>query len=251
MTKKYATVNYDEDAKCYLSGKYYINDKIYIQFPTVRQVMFDIGEKKYWNLIFALVATSSDLIAQLDDKGLDWEKVPDFDIFIMNFIMLGEDAIKVMLPTITTSNFTIEENPQNQELILIDKTNDIVIDRNIYECIVDYIRYAHGIEKNVVRAANAYTHRDLIEDAHEQIKLMQRKSKSQKSQMKAYISYVINSLGYKVDDVLDMNINFFFDCVKRINAIETAKTMPFMIYYGMVDMSKRESKNSLDPTRSF
>lgn len=251
MTRKYATINYDEDAKCYLCGKYYINDKIYINFPTVREVMFDIGEKKYWSIIYSLVATSSDLIAQLDDKGLDWEKVPDFDIFIMNFILLGEEYLSIVLPTIKPSKFILKENPDNQEIILYDEEDGITIDRNIYECIADYIRFAHGIEKNVVRAANAYTHRDLIEDAHEQIRLNKLKSKSHKSQMKAYISYVINSLGYKIDDVLDMKINYFFDCVKRLNAIETAKTMPFMMYYGMIDGSKRENKNSLDPTRSL
>lgn len=251
MTKKYATINYDEDAKCYLSGKYRINDKIYVNFPTVREVMFDIGEKNYWLIIFSLVATSSDLIAQLDDRGLDWEKVPDFDIFIMNFLLMSEDKLNVMLPNIKSSNFVLKENPDNEEVILYDEKNDITIDRNIYECIVDYIRYAHGLEKNVIRAANAYTHRDLIEDAHEQIKFSQRKPKSHKSQMKAYVSYVINALGYKIDDVLDMKINFFFDCIKRINAIDTAKTMPFMMYYGMVDMSKKESKKNLDPMRSF
>lgn len=251
MIKNYATVNYDEDVKCYLSGKYVINDKIYINFPTIKQIMFDIGEKKYWTLIYSMVATSSDLIAQLDDKGLDWEKVDDFDIFIMNFIFLNENDIKYLLPTIEKSKFILTENPDNQEIILRNEEDGITIDRNIYECIVDYIRYVHGIKKNVIRAANAYTHRDLIEDAHEQIKLMQRKSKLQKSQMKAYVSYVVNSLGYRIDDVLDMKINYFFDCVKRINAIETAKTMPFMMYYGMVDMDKRESKNSLDPIRCF
>lgn len=250
MIKNYATVNYDEDAKCYVSGKYRINDKIHIEFPTVREIMFDIGEKKYWTAIYSIVSTPSDLIAQLDDRGLDWEKVADFDIFIMNFILNG-DGIKVLLPMIDTTKFVLTENPDSKEIILYDETNDITIDRNIYECIADYIRYAHGLKKNVIRAANAYTHRDLIEDAHDQIEIDKRKSKSHKSQMKAYISYIIGSLGYKVDDVLDMRINFFFDCVKRVNAIDTAQQMPFMIYYGMVDTSKREIKNSLDPMRSF
>ena len=84
-----------------------LTDKIYINFPTVREVMFDIGEKKYWSIIYSLVATSSDLIDQLDDKGLDWEKVPDFDIFIMNFLLMNEDLLNVMLPTIKSSNFSI------------------------------------------------------------------------------------------------------------------------------------------------
>ena len=44
---------------------------------------------------------------------------------------------------------------------------------------------------------------------------------------------------------------FFFDLIKRVSAIETAKEMPFMAYAGMVDLKKKEVKKSLDPMRSF
>lgn len=245
-----SVINYNEDAKCYLCGKYNINSKIYINFPTIREIMFDIGENKYWTLVFGIIATSSDLIAELDSKGLDWEKVDDFDIFCINFLLSDSKLMNIIFPTLDTSLFDLKEN-ENGEVVLYDKTNDITIDKNIYTYIVDYMRYVHGIDKNVIKAGNQYTHNDLIEDAHKQLERNKIKLKNQKSQMKARISYVLNYSGYKIDDILDMRINYFFDCVKRISAIETAKTMPFLMYYGMVDGKKREIKNSLDAMRCF
>lgn len=246
-----ALINYDEDAKCYLSGDYKINDKIYVHFPTVREVLFDIGEKDYWTTVFAFVSTSSDLIAELDDKGLDWEEVSDFDLFIMNFLLMSENMIHIFLPTLCIKNFKLIENPDNHEINLYDPIEKITIDRNIFQYISDYIRFVHGLKKNVIKAGNAYTHQDLIDDAHDRKRWAELKPKEQKSQMKAYLSYLVASLGYTVDDVMDMRINFFFDLIKRVSAIETAKEIPFMAYTGMVDLKKKEVKKSLDPMRSF
>lgn len=234
-----------------MSGNYKINDKIYVNFPTVREVLFEIGEKDYWTTVFAFVSTSSDLIAELDDKGLDWEQVSDFDLFIMNFLLMNEKLIHIFLPTLEVSNFKLIENPDNQEINLYDPVNNITIDKNIFQMISDYIRFVHGFKKNVVKAGNAYTHRDLIDDAHDQKRWAQMRPKNNKSQLKAYLSYLIASLGYTKDDVLDMQINFFFDIIKRTVAIETAKEMPFMLYTGMVESKKKETKKLLDPMRSF
>lgn len=249
MIKQYATVDWDKDAQAFCSGKYPINDKIYIQFPTIRQVMFDYGEKRYWSVMYSLIATSSDLIAQLDTMGLDWEKVSDFEVFLRNFIFLPEEDIHIFLPTVSPKDFILCENSDTQELMLYNEKDNITIDKFIHENIADYIRYAHGIKKNVIRAGNEFTHRDIIEDAHDEIKRQQRRQKKQKSQMKTYISFLANTYKCLPDQILDMKVNYFFDAIKRINAINEATTMPFLMYYGMVDGSKRENQKRLDPMR--
>lgn len=253
MIKDYALIDVDEDAKCYLSGEYKINKKISMHFPTIREIMLGIGEQKYWQIVCILCATTSDMIAQLDERGLDWETTDDFDVFAINFISMTKQDLSVLFPTLADCNFELEINQDNDNLILIDKEKDIVIDKNIYEHMASYIRYVHGIKKNIVRAANAYTHRDLIEDAYRELEYAKKrkKKKQESSQMKNYISYLIAEMHFSKDQVLDMNVNFFFDCVKRGNAVEQAKTMPFLIYYGMVDASNKETKKSLDPMRSI
>lgn len=249
MIKRFVNINWDEDVKCFCTGRYNINDKIYINFPTIREIMFDIGEKQYWSVLFSLIATSSDIIAQLDDVGLDWEKVSDFEVFLRHIVFMSEEQIKIFLPTINLSDFVIGESKNTQELILYNEKEDITIDKFIVDKIAEYLRYVHGIKKNVIRAGNAYTHRDLIDDAHDELKKALRKPKQHKSQIKAYLSYLANSYGCLPDKILDMKANYFFDAVKRTNAINEATTLPFMMYYGMVDGSKKQNQLRLDPMR--
>lgn len=245
-------IDWDEDAKCYMSGNYKVNDKITVRFPTVREIMFDIGEKEYWQAVFMLTMTPSDVIAELDDDGLDWEQVPEFDLFIKNFIFMSEDMLRIFLPCLNKDNFQLVENENIQQINLYDPVNDILIDSNIYLYIVDYIRYVHGIKKNIIKAGNAYTHKGLIEDAHKHKKwASMKKAKADKSQMKAYVSFLMASLSYSRDEVLDMQMNFFLDIIKRVSAIETAKEMPFMAYSGMIDTTKKENKKLFDPMRDF
>lgn len=249
MIRQYATIDWDEDVKCFCTGRYNINDKIYIEFPTVRQVMFDIGEKQYWSVLFSLIATSSDIIAQLDEVGLDWEKVSDFEVFIRHFVFMPQEQIHIFLPTVNRDNYSIEENPESEELILHDNIDDIVLDKLIVEKIADYLRYAHGLKKNVIKAGNTYTHRDLIDDAKEELKKQKRRPKQQKSQLKAYISYLANVYRCSPETIMEMRINYFFDAIKRSNAINEATTMPFMMYYGMVDGTNKQNQKRLDPMR--
>lgn len=253
MTRNCVLIDENEDAKCYITGEYHINDKVYIKFPTVREIMCDIGELNYWRILFTLTATTSDMIAQLDDMGLDWEKTDDFDVFAVNFSLMPKQDIGVLFPELVCCDFDLMINQDNDMTVLRDEKNDINIDKNIYDHIVDYLRHVHGLKKNVIRAANAYTHRDIIEDAHREIEYAskRKKKKNNGSQFKNYISYLMTSMCLKQSDVLDMNVCLFFDCVKRCNAVEQAKTMPFLMYYGMVDASNKEAKNSLDPMRSL
>ena len=92
-------------------------------------------------------------------------------------------------------------------------------------------------------------HKDLIEDAHDELQKQQRKQKHHKSQMKAYISYLSNVYKCLPDMILDMRVNYFFDAIKRTNAINEAATLPFMMYYGMVDGSNKQNQKRLDPMR--
>ena len=66
---------------------------------------------------------------------------------------------------------------------------------------------------------------------------------------RGYISYLSNVYKCLPDMILDMRVNYFFDAIKRTNAINEAATLPFMMYYGMVDGSNKQNQKRLDPMR--
>lgn len=51
-----------------------ICDGLEIQQPTVGDIV-KLGESEYFNMIYTLTAIPSDMKAQLDQMGIDWEKL--------------------------------------------------------------------------------------------------------------------------------------------------------------------------------
>ena len=232
----------------YFFGTYNLTNKITITFPTIREILL-YGEQKFFSLISALTSTASDLIAELDDKGIDWEEADDFIIFVSRFMFL--DGLNILV-NLNPSEFEIKYKDEKQEdIVLYNKKNDITIDKNVYNYLADYIRKAFGLEKNVIKAGNEYTKKALIEVAKKERKKALRNQGRYTSQLKAKCSYVANCYHCSINDILDMRIDYLFDCVKRLNAINEAQIMPFLIYYGMVDGKKTNVYQALNPMRDL
>ena len=71
-----------DDLTVWIGEPYVINDKIAVTQPKIRDIL-TFGEKDYFNVIQTLCSTSSNLKSRLADMGVDWEKVEDFQMFIM------------------------------------------------------------------------------------------------------------------------------------------------------------------------
>ena len=55
-----------------------ICDGLEIRQPTVGDIV-KLGESEYFNMVYTLTAIPSDMKAQLDQMGIDWEKIEDFE----------------------------------------------------------------------------------------------------------------------------------------------------------------------------
>ena len=69
--------------------------RIKIRMPTIREIM-EFGEKKYFSIVYIFASTSSDYKAQLDDAGLRWEDVSDYDMFLRLFPALRETDVSIL-----------------------------------------------------------------------------------------------------------------------------------------------------------
>ena len=69
-----------DQLQLYFGDPYVVNNNITIFQPTVGEIM-KYGEKKYYSMVHSLTAISSDMKSQLDDIGLDYEQVEDFQLY--------------------------------------------------------------------------------------------------------------------------------------------------------------------------
>lgn len=70
------------DLQIYRGNPLRINDDIIVRQPTLGEIA-DFGEERYLSTVQALCGTPSDYMVALDDMGLNFEDITDFQMFIM------------------------------------------------------------------------------------------------------------------------------------------------------------------------
>lgn len=224
-----------DDLQLYIGSDYKINDNIIIRQPTILQVA-EFGEKSFFSMVHTITAIPSDMKSQLDDMGLDWMEVEDFELFMMLAQTLTPDRTSILFGDLDFSKLKLYKNNQNGNIVLADKESGIIVDQMIYLRIVSYLRKVFNITPKVEKAANKMTKKVLIEE--DRRKIQQSKDKPFKSFLLPLISSIKVKQGYTKDYVLNMGYVEFFDDVARCQVIHNADHLLSACYAGTIDMHK-------------
>lgn len=211
--------------------------RIKIRMPTIREIM-EFGEKKYFSIVYIFASTSSDYKAQLDDAGLRWEDVSDYDMFLRLFPALRETDVSILFGDTDMKDFLLAQDNQTGQLVYHNPKTDARIDRTAYECISGYICAMHNIEKVHEKAANEYTRKVMIMESRD--KMEAPITKKFESQFRNLAIAMANTPEFKSDyfQTLDYPISIFMDCVKQVQKLKHYNYVMHGIYAGTVDSKK-------------
>ena len=220
-------------------NEYKVNDKISVHVPTVDEI-FDFGDQKYYSTVHTLVATPFDLMVELDDIGIDYESITDYQLFVlmMESIAINEDDTTIFFGNLNLKNFQEAVNPKNGEKVLWDKNNDIVIDQMIALEICNAIRKIHFWEAPVGRAGNAEAKRYLIERKR---KTKQRLAKKPyKSFLESMIISLVNTeeFPYNYETVMGLSVYKLNASWRQIQKKKHWDQTMNGVYFGTVDKDK-------------
>ena len=196
-----------------------VNDSISIVIPTVGQIIED--ERAYYNLITAITATPIDFMVQLDDIGVDFSKISSFELFLIFFKEVQKLDTSLVFGDLDLSKFEAAINQKNGNVVLIDRENNIVIDRAIHDQICRVIRKINHLEKNNRKPINEEAKKYMIERAR--VKQRRAAKRPYKSQLEDLIVALVNTEQYKYgyNETLDLTIYQFnasvYQIVKKIN----------------------------------
>ena len=226
-----------DELSMYLGEDYIVNNKITIHQPTIGEIR-KFGEKRYFHMVNLLCCIPSDIKSVLWDKGIDYEEISDFELFVMLAGGLTKEDTYLLLGDIDLSNFRQGINPENEELILFEPEQQIVIDKLLYQKMVNYIRRMHNLTPKVEHAYNKTTKMILIELNRSD--LQKASTEKYKSRLLPLISSMVNSEGFKYNskEVLDVGLVEFMDSVNRIPIILNSKALLQGCYSGMIDATK-------------
>ena len=218
-----------------------INDQIGIMIPTVEEVLEN--EQDYYGLVSALTAMPIDLMVQLDDAGVDFTTINEYQLFQSLFFGIQQQDTHLIFGDLDLKNFEIGVNPQNETIVFYDQENDIVIDEFVYQNIADTLRKIHHLEKNIKRPGNKEAQIYMLEKERKRLKRLKRKPFQ--SQIEPLILSMVNTPEFKYDfeTVKHLSIYQFNESVRQVIRKVDYNNRMFGVYSGTIDAKELKQKD--------
>lgn len=236
-----------DELKLYRGDDYVLPNGVKIQCPTLGQIC-DYGESKYLSMLSIFTSTTIDRCAQLDDMGIDYTQITNFQMFAIIFSHMltthpDENQIdtSLLLGDLNFAEFVVAENEKG--LCLVNPKTEILFDSDVFEEMTSYIRKMHGIPQPLyTNVKDGFAKKQLIIDARNDADFQRKLHaiKGEHSQYLPYISALVNHPNFKYgwDDVWNMKVYAFFDSLKRISIIDNANHLYQGLYSGCIEYNK-------------
>ena len=220
-----------------------ITPKLSVRIPTVGEILED--EKSYYTLINSLTATPFQYMVQLDDMGIDFTTINDYQLFLLIFPSFAKTDMSILFGNINFSDIEVGTNPQNDSTILYSKNNGIIIDELVYSEIVKAIRKINGLQRENRKPGN---------DEAKKFRLELERKKQKRNARKPYDPYLekmvvalVNrpEFKYNYEQVEDLSIYQFNKSFEQIKTSINFDNTMIGVYAGTVDVNKLKDKSSL------
>lgn len=207
-----------------------INDFLSIKIPKVGEVIK--CEDEYYNLVSLLTSMPIDLMVFLDEVGIDFSKIDDYDLFILLFEIIKKSDTRLVFGDLDLSPFQFAIDEDTGKPLYIDTSTDRKFDRALQVNIANTLRRIHRLEKNNRKPGNEEARKYMIERAKK--KLRRNKNRSHDSDIENLIIAMVNTEQYKYDfeGTLELSIYQFNESVRQIvHKIDYSNKM-FGLYSG-------------------
>lgn len=241
--------------------KYKVNEKITIIIPTIEEIkgsdLIDgstTNEDLYYEAMSLFFTVPSSCIAQLDNMGIDFTKISDFELFILLYSSMNKDnlrkASKYIFDEFNFADFEIGYN-QNKTLVLYNEKADVEINEYIYHLLSTLFCTMHFYSKaRKINCAGETTRKWIIERAKVKLERAKKKKKSNGSELDDLILAMVNNQNFKYDfeSVNKLTIYNFQASARYIIQKYQADNLYRGIYTGTIDLSKlsMSEKNKLN-----
>ena len=220
-----------------------ITPKLFVRIPTVGEILED--EKLYYTLINSLTATPFQYMVQLDDMGIDFTTINDYQLFLLIFPSFAKTDMSILFGDIDFSDIEVGTNPQNDSTILYSRKNNIIIDEFIYSEIAKTIRKINSLQREKRKPGN---------DEAKEFRINLERKKQKRNARKPYDHYLekmvvalVNrpEFKYNYEQVEDLSIYQFNKSFEQIKTSINFENTMIGVYAGTVDVNKLKDKSSL------
>lgn len=213
-----------------------VNDFIKVVVPTIGEIL--ANEEEYYSAISLLTAVPFDMMVQLDDMGLDFTAMSDYELFLITFQSLKSRDVSLVFGDLDITGFVPVVNPQNGMTVLRDVLSGSVIDLATYHKICEALRGLHNLKRNKSKVGNEAAKKYLLDKERRRAK--RRASQKRDSQLEGLIISVVNTeqFHYGYNEVRDLTIYQFNESVAQIIKKVDYENRMHGVYAGTLSASK-------------
>ena len=225
-----------------------ITDKLKIRVPTVGEVLSN--EDVYFSLVSILTASPFQYMVPLDDIGVDYSSISDFEMFMIFFPSYAQSGTEILFGELDLRDLIPCVNNKNGAPVLYSKKNDLMIDELVYNTMSTVIRKMNHLKKDRRKPGNEAAKEYLLERERKRIQRQERKRKRMdydESEFERLVIALVNENKFKYDytSVRDLSIYNFYQSFKQIQQKINYENVMRGVYAGTIDTSKMTDKSCL------
>lgn len=218
---------------------------IAIRIPTVGEILQN--ERLYYQTTYSLTATPFQNMVQLDDLGIDFTTISEWQLFIQTFLAYAHsgDLLDYVFADLQTQGFGIYQDPQTAALYLSNPDTGVQIHESTYLQIVELIRKINLYEHITARPANETARQYLIEKERKRLKRLAKKPPE--PYLEQMVIALVNAaeFPYDYESCMHLSIYAFNQSFKQIqHKINYDNTM-IGIYAGTLNARDMKDKSAL------
>lgn len=194
--------------------EYPINEFISVRIPNVGEILD--CEDEYYGLVSMITAMPIDMMVQLDDIGIDFTTINEWDLFLLLFGSVKEHDTSMIFGDLSLKQFQPAINPQNNTIVLVNKDTGAKIDRAIHGQIANILRKIHHLERNNRKPANGDAKKYMIHRARE--KMRRHSKRAFNSPLEELIVALVNTeqFHYGFEGTRELSIYQFNESVRQV-----------------------------------
>ena len=217
---------------------------ITVYSPTMRQAYIDADENNFMATLNIFTTNTTALRVFLDDIGMDWNEITDFQLFMLLYKQTDPEVVKLLFGDLDLQGFQMfEKRGKDEEVgypVLYNKEQGIEIDEDVYQHIHQYLQIMFGISPEDELTNDRILKKWWLDADRRKALRAEKTKKEDSSTIQPYISACVNHPGfkYKLREVEEMTVAEFWDSVARLQVYESATALMKGIYSGMISNTK-------------
>lgn len=237
----------------YFGEPFNVGNGITVRIPMFGDILsLDNSDITFYQTLYIWVANPTTYRLMLWDNGIDWNKISDYELFLMLYRTENPDVSRMLFGDLDFSKFVYYnkttpcknddgEETEIQQTIIYSPEYDIEISEKDYTLISSYLKAAFNIYPKVEKAKGKLTKESIIEEERMNLLIKQKKGEDKiTSSILPLVSACINHPGFKynLEELKKVNFVQFMDSVQRLQIYESTSALLKGAYSGFCDTSK-------------